>query len=137
MRKTMTVVYHGTDHDFCDEYFAVGQISYFDSPPAAYGFWVSEDRSVAERFIGLFGPRPRVLIFEMDTSNAIPWDDKYNYLNYQEVEALKESGVTALLGAEGYTSHVVYDWRCLRLVGVDEDEKRYDDEMEGLDADYY
>ena len=137
MHKTTTIVYHGTDHDFRDEHFAVGRISHFVGPPAAYGFWVSEDRNIAESFIGPNGPRPRILIFEMDTSNAIPWDDEHECMNDQEVEALKGSGVTALLGAEGDTSHVVYDRNCLRLVHVAEEEKNDADEMEDIDADYY
>ena len=33
MRKTTTIVFHGTSHDFRDEHFAVGQISYFSNPP--------------------------------------------------------------------------------------------------------
>ena len=106
-----------------------------------YGFWVSENQIDAEYFIDPSGPRPRVLTLEMDTSNAIPWNDDEHFLvNYEEVKTLKENGVTALLGAEADTSHVVYDRSCLRLVGVEEMEKSetdWDDEMGDLDPEYY
>ena len=61
-------------------------------------------------------------------------------MNYEEVKTLKENGVTALLGTEADTSHVVYDRSCLRLVGVEEMEKSetdWDDEMGDLYPEYY
>lgn len=83
--STTITVYHGTGNDFIDAHFAIGQVSAIDNPPAFCGFWVSESRATAEAFIHPTGERPRVLVFEMDTTNAIWSRDDHGNLTEEEL----------------------------------------------------
>ena len=108
-------VYHGTSKTWDAERPGIGQQYYFDNPPALQGFWVTTDRAEAESFISDEG---RLITYKMDMIGAVNCDDDI-HLDWDE-DDVYNSGVTAILGAEGDENHCIHDTSILTLIAVEQ-----------------
>ncbi|RLB39820.1 MAG: hypothetical protein DRH30_09260 [Deltaproteobacteria bacterium] len=95
-----TRLYHGTsaEDDFSDD---------IDGP-----FWVSDGVGVAKKFIGIRGPRPRVMVFEAESDiQLVDWSsldaiqtfvERYTGGEFDEYSAHELSEIVCEAGYDGW-----------------------------------